>query len=71
MVPITTSHIFPCESGELKRCEKERKIVYMSLSSFASDGHNGEDVRRGSSKGRLISRDEVYCELKTFSAVCI
>lgn len=38
----------------------------MSLSSVASDGHNGEEVRSGSRKGRLISRDEVYCELKTF-----
>jgi hypothetical protein len=43
----------------------------MSLSSVASDGHNGEEVKRGSRKGRLISRDEVYCELKTFSAVCM
>ena len=43
----------------------------MSLSSFASDGQNGDEVGRESRKGRLISRDEVYCELKTFSALCI
>jgi hypothetical protein len=43
----------------------------MSPSSFASDRHKGEEERRGSRKGRLIARDEVYCELKTFSAVCI
>ena len=43
----------------------------MGVSSLTSDEHNGEEVRRGSRKGRLISRDEVYCELKTFSSVCI
>jgi hypothetical protein len=46
----------------------------MSLSSSASevdrDVHDRKTKGRGK-RGVVTSRDEVYCELKTFSSVCI
>jgi hypothetical protein len=49
--------------------------LYISLSSsapeMARNVHDAVKTKGKSRRGIVTSRDEVYCELKTFSSVCI